>query len=118
MSYVNLSSTQIGDDDLECLEGLSDVAVLDLSCTAVTDAGLAHLKHLRRLQMLVLLGTHVTEAGLGELRQALPGLAILASPEPASPRRELRDLGFTYAGRPGQEIGSGLELVSQTQPSP
>lgn len=118
MSYVNLSSSSIGDDDLECLEGLSDIDVLDLSCTAVTDAGLAHLKHLRRLQMLVLLGTHVTEAGLGELRQALPGLAILASPEPSSQRHELHGPAFTYAGRSGQEIGSGLELVSQTQPSP
>ena len=79
MSYVNLSSTHIGDDELIELEDLPDVEVLDLSGTEVTDAGLAHLKGLPRLQMLVLNGTHVTEAGLDELRQALPTVAILFS---------------------------------------
>jgi internalin A len=79
MSYVNLSSTHVGDDDLKNLENLDDVDVLDLSSTEVSDAGLGHLKRLTRLQMLVLSGTHVTPAGIDELRHALPGLAIVFS---------------------------------------
>jgi hypothetical protein len=79
MSYVNLSSTRIGDNDLKELEDLDDVEVLDLSGTDVTDAGLSHLARLPRLQMLVLSGTHVTPAGIDTLRQSLPAVAILFS---------------------------------------
>lgn len=79
MSYVNLSSTRLCDDDLACLEELSDVDVLDLSGTLVSDAGIAHLQRLTRLQMLVLDGTHVTVDGLAALRRALPELAIIMS---------------------------------------
>ena len=108
MSYVNLSSTHIGDDDLACLEGLSDIAVLDLSCTEVTDAGLIHLKHLDRLQMLILVGTQVTEAGLRELRQALPGLAVLASPAPAPrPPRFLPASSRLDTSRVGSSVPTG-----------
>lgn len=79
MSYVNLSSTRIGDDGLKELEDLDDVEVLDLTGTLITDAGLDHLKGLTRLQMLVLDGTHVTPAGIDTLRQSLPAVAILFS---------------------------------------
>lgn len=79
MSYVNLSSSRIGDNDLVNLEDLPDVEVLDLSGTGVTDAGLRHLKHLTGLQFLVLDGTQVTPGGLNELRKALPGVAIFFS---------------------------------------
>jgi hypothetical protein len=108
MSYINLSNTHIGDDDLACLEGLSDIAVLDLSCTAVTDAGLVHLKHLGGLQMLVLVGTQVTESGLRELRQALPGLAILAWPAPAArPPRFLPASTRLDTSRVGSSVPTG-----------
>lgn len=88
MSYVNLSSTRLCDDDLARLDGFSDVDVLDLSGTLVTDAGLIHLHHLARLQVLVLDGTQVTERGLAALRQALPELSIVISctfPAPPAP---------------------------------
>lgn len=86
MSYVNLSSTRLGDDDLACLDGLSDVDVLDLSGTLVTDAGLSHLWQLKRLQVLMLDGTQVTDRGLAALRQALPDLAIVISHTLPAPR--------------------------------
>jgi hypothetical protein len=79
MSYVNLSGTRICDDDLTCLEGLSDVDALDLSGTLVTDAGMAHLQRLTGLQMLILDGTRVTAGGVAALRRALPDLSIVIS---------------------------------------
>jgi hypothetical protein len=112
MSYVNLSSTHIGDNDLVELDGMSDVDVLDLSGTNVTDAGLGHLKRLSRLQILILDGTHVTAAGIADLRQALPGLAIVASRRCTCVRQDRTgNRGYGVGVLPAAQYAEGLSVL-------
>ena len=63
VASVDLSSGQLADADLACLEGLPQIQSLYLNGTTVTDAGLPHLEGLSRLQMLNLSG-RITDAGL------------------------------------------------------
>ena len=61
------------DDDLVCLEPLSELVDLDLAGAPITDAGLEHLKGLKKLRNLNLANTGVTDKGIEDLRRALPG---------------------------------------------
>ena len=63
-------------DDLVCLEPLSELEFLDLGGLPITDAGLVHLKGLKKLSHVNLANTHVTEAGMEDLRLALPKASI------------------------------------------
>jgi hypothetical protein len=64
------------DDDLVCLEPLSELKYLDLAGAPITDAGLAHLKGLKNLRHVNLANTGVTEKGIEDLRRALPDASI------------------------------------------
>jgi hypothetical protein len=63
-----LFGTEVSDDPLEQLNGLSHLRYLNLFDTQVTDAGLEHLRRLTQLQLLWLDDTQVTDAGLEHLR--------------------------------------------------
>ena len=72
---VNLNVSNLTDDDMEHLTGMSELDTLyvgpcfgnTVDVTHVTDAGLVHLKRLTKLKDLNLDMTYVTEAGLKHL---------------------------------------------------
>lgn len=66
---LNLARTRIGDDGLQHLRGLPNLRRIDLSDTLVTGQGLRHLSDLAGLQDLTLSRTHVCDAGLIELNR-------------------------------------------------
>ena len=66
---VRFEGTQITDEGLVHLKGLSKLQLLDLDGTQVTDAGLVHLKGLTKLEHLYLEGCRdITDAGLMHLK--------------------------------------------------
>jgi hypothetical protein len=68
IAQVDLSGTAITDEQLACLEGLSDLRELDLGRTRITDKGLAHLRGLTSLQTLSLVRAPVSDDGLAHLK--------------------------------------------------
>jgi hypothetical protein len=74
---VYLADTQITDDCLEHLRGMSQLTVLFLDNTNITDAGLKHLDHLTQLRYMSLKNTHVTDNGLKRLAQELPNCHLV-----------------------------------------
>lgn len=101
LSYLDLSNSSIGDDDLKSLIPLTELRMLDLSGTQVTDAGMRYiaelasleylhldrtavtddavesLRHLPRLQTLTVAGSGMTEQGLQTLESSIEGLMVL-----------------------------------------
>lgn len=73
---MSLSGTNISDERLKHLQGLSTLYKLDLSNTAITDAGLEHLKGLTQLREINLRNTRVTDAGVESLQSALPDCVV------------------------------------------
>ncbi|MFZ1936591.1 MAG: hypothetical protein WCB27_08205 [Thermoguttaceae bacterium] len=73
---VLLGGTHVTDDDLEQIEGLTQLKVLFLGHTHITDAGLVHVRGMRELGFLWLIGTHVTDDGVKKLQMALPNCDI------------------------------------------
>ncbi len=71
-----LSDTKITDAGLAHLKGLTSLVSLDLSFSAVTDEGLKQLHGLDNLKSLNLRFTKVTEEGKRALEKALPGVVI------------------------------------------
>ncbi len=76
LKRLHLEKTKVSDEGLAHLAGLEDLSYLNLYLTAVTDAGLAHLEGLKNLKSLYLWQTKVTPEGAEKLRQALPGCNI------------------------------------------
>jgi hypothetical protein len=74
--HVAFDYSNVNDDELEHLKGLTRLRWISLSRTHVTDAGLDHLKGLVQLQWLWLENTQVTDAGLERLK-GLTKLRIL-----------------------------------------
>lgn len=68
VASVDLSWTEISDDGVRELRGLTNLRELELDGTLITDAGLSHLSGLRKLEYLKLDETSVTDAGLVHLR--------------------------------------------------
>jgi serine/threonine protein kinase/Leucine-rich repeat (LRR) protein len=103
---------EIGDQELNVLEGLQGLVVLNLGYTNVSDVGLAHLEHLETLQDLVLWHTRVMGAGLASLRRMkkLQGLALDAIPVSDEHLESLQGLtelqSLTLSG--SQVAGPGL----------
>lgn len=64
---VDFSDTQIGDDALKNVEGMTELKTLILAHTQVTDAGLRNIVRLNQLQTLLLDGTQITDAGLDHI---------------------------------------------------
>jgi Leucine-rich repeat (LRR) protein len=65
---IRLDHTNVTDDDLVLLDGLSDkLQRLNLSRTALTDEGLERICHLSRLTQLRLRGPRITATGMAHL---------------------------------------------------
>mgnify|MGYP003994451721 FL=1 len=73
---VNLDGTDITDEDLECMNGLTNIRSLHLSNTKITDDGLRHLRGLKSLGSLYLDGTHTTDEGVKNVLEALPNCTL------------------------------------------
>jgi hypothetical protein len=67
VTFVNLSHQPVTDDELECLEKLTNLRQLWLYDTNITDQGLRHLSGLVNLEVLVLGKTRITDRGLPQL---------------------------------------------------
>ncbi|MFZ1937130.1 MAG: hypothetical protein WCB27_00200 [Thermoguttaceae bacterium] len=74
---LNLTGTNVADEDLIHLKGLVQLEDLYLDSTGVTDAGLAYLEGLNHLRWLGLLETKITHQGVKKLQRALPNCYIL-----------------------------------------
>jgi len=73
ISDLNLARTQVTDEGLAAVSGMSQLKRLRLENTKIGDAGLEHLSGVKSLEYLNLYGTRVTDKGLG----ALAGLSNL-----------------------------------------
>lgn len=62
--WLNLSYTNITDQQLEGISKLSNLRVLYLNYTRVSDSGLSHLSTLSELRLLNLAGTRVTDLAI------------------------------------------------------
>lgn len=65
--WLNLSGTDIDDNDLKTIGRLKNISRINLNNTAVSDKGIAELAKLSNLQYLNLTGTQVTAKGLTTL---------------------------------------------------
>ena len=72
LQWLRLGGTGVTDAGLAHLEGLTHVTFLDLADTRVTDAGLKHLEGFRKLRILHLGGTRATPDAVAEFRKTMP----------------------------------------------
>lgn len=72
LKRLHLEKTRVSDAGLAHLASLESLSYLNLYQTGVTDAGLAHLEGLKNLKSLYLWQTKVTPEGAEKLSQALP----------------------------------------------
>lgn len=64
---VNLSRTEVMNEDLDALTHCDEFATLDLEFTAISDAGMAAIAEMPQLQKIELGDTLVSDAGLVNL---------------------------------------------------
>ena len=76
LQVLDLSWNEVTDEGLVNLKGLTKLKSLNLGVTRISDAGLANLTGLTSLQSLNLLGTKVTDAGVKGFQTALPNCTI------------------------------------------
>jgi hypothetical protein len=69
---LSLGDTQVTDEGVAKLSGLSRLNRLSLLGTDISDTGLEHLQGLPNLQQVMLHGTHVSDAGLVDFMFTLP----------------------------------------------
>ena len=74
---IDLSGTNVADDDLLVLSSLPNLEWLVLDSTNVTDIGLLHLEKLKKLRLLSLHGCNVTADATGPLHYAFPGIVVI-----------------------------------------
>jgi hypothetical protein len=67
LKKLNLSGSNVTDDDLQALKGLTGLQVLYVGTTEIGDAGVAHLAGLTGLEELSLGDTKITDAALAHL---------------------------------------------------
>ena len=72
LKRLHLEKTRVSDAGLAHLASLESLSYLNLYQTGVTDAGIAHLEGLKNLKSLYLWQTKVTPEGAEKLSQALP----------------------------------------------
>lgn len=77
---VDLSNTEIKNNDLSLFKDFPIVQSLILDNTKIDDSGLSYLNTLHHLEHLSIIGTQVTEKGVNKLRQSLTGLEIVTEP--------------------------------------
>jgi uncharacterized protein (TIGR03067 family) len=92
LEMLNLDCTQITDQGLTHLKGLTRLRELSLRATRITDAGLKHLEKLSSLKKLELNLTAVSPRGVDALRKALPRTEVTHSrfDEPPADLAKLR----------------------------
>jgi hypothetical protein len=73
---LNFTETDLNDEQLKKLTGLSMVTSLQLNGTKITDAGLAEVAKLQKIESLTMPGTAVSDAGVAQLT-TMPNLKIL-----------------------------------------
>lgn len=66
----------LNDNNIGCLDSLTEIRWLVLQDTSVTDVGLQQLSGLKKLERLDLDGSPVTDVGIARLQQALPNAEI------------------------------------------
>ncbi len=76
LNRLHLEKTNVSDAGLAHLAGLENLSYLNLYQTGVTDEGLAHLEGLKSLKNLYLWQSKVTPEGAEKLQQALPDCDI------------------------------------------
>jgi hypothetical protein len=81
LELLHLGSTNVTDAGLAHLGGLRSLSHLFLSETKITDAGLETLRTLGSLSLVNLNGTATSPEAVAALREALPGLEVVGSPE-------------------------------------
>jgi len=67
IEQVELSGTDVTDDDLRMLQSLIRLEAIAINNTSVTDKGIMHLKENRKLELIQHAGTEITDAALNEL---------------------------------------------------
>jgi internalin A len=77
LTQLKLDNTAITDDGLARLIGLKNLTSLSLSKTQVTDSGVIHLAGLPKLRLLQLKDTQVTDKGVENLQRTLPNATII-----------------------------------------
>lgn len=74
---LNLSGTNVSDEDLKPLKDLDRLRVLRLNGTKISDNALSSLRQLKDLKVLNLKNTRVTRIGVIELNNFLPNTRII-----------------------------------------
>jgi hypothetical protein len=77
---LNLDYTDVGDEGLEMLSGLSKLELLSLDSTNATDVAANRLSDFRQLKELNLYHTLLTEKGYLQVRAAVPECKIIWDP--------------------------------------
>jgi hypothetical protein len=80
VQYLVLSDSNVSNEGLRQLKGISELAVLSIERTNIDDDGLLYLKDLSGLVRLHTYRSKVTAAGIAELKSALPDLDISREP--------------------------------------
>ena len=80
LKVLNLDMTTIGDRGVSHLAEMESLVVLSLVSTNVSDAGLVHFRGMKQLRKLDLEGTAVTDEGVAELTAILPDCEIWNGP--------------------------------------
>lgn len=76
LTRLHLENTRVGDAGLDSLKGLARLEYLNLYGTQVGDAGLAKLSGLKNLKKVFVWQSKVTDAGAAKLAAAIPGVEI------------------------------------------
>jgi serine/threonine protein kinase len=90
LTYLNLSSTQVGDAGMVCFKDCKNLTHLDLFHTQVGDAGLFHFKNCKALTHLFMGDTKVGDVGLAHLKDC-KNLNVLWAPD-----TQIGDAGLAY----------------------
>ena len=73
-------SSEVTDEGLAHLQGLTDLTSLGLGGANISDAGLPHLAGFTKLTFLSFSGTNVTDDGVNQLQQKLPRCSMRLYP--------------------------------------
>ena len=77
LDRLRLHGTSVSDTGLQYLTKFQELTLLELSKTRVTDAGIPALASLKGLEKVYLYNTRVTQQGVDSLKSQLPGVMIL-----------------------------------------
>lgn len=73
---IDLSNSQVTDEDLGYLEQIANVTSVDLRSTKVSDAALKYLRDMQTLEFVALPRETVTDEAVESLRKSLPNTKI------------------------------------------